>query len=48
MRFIVTSGHIGDITQAPALLEGQIGNAVLADSGYDSGALRETIAGMRA
>lgn len=45
LRFIVTSGQVGDITQAPALLEGQ---AVLADKAYDSHALRETIAGMQA
>jgi transposase len=45
LRFIVTAGQVGDITQAPALLEGQIGNAVLADKAYDSNALRETIAG---
>lgn len=48
LRFIVTAGQVGDITQAPALLEGQIGNAVLADKAYDSNALRETIADMGA
>ncbi len=48
LRFIVTSGYVGDITQAPALLEGQIGNAVLADEAHDSNALWETIAGMGA
>lgn len=48
LRFIVTAGQVGDITQAPALLEGQIGNAVLADKAYDSNALRETIAAMGA
>ncbi|CDZ68381.1 Transposase, IS4 family [Neorhizobium galegae bv. orientalis] len=48
LRFIVTAGQVGDITQAPALLEGQSGNAVLADKAYDSNALRETIAGMGA
>ena len=39
LRFIVTAGQVGDITQAPALLEGQIGSAVLADKAYDSNAL---------
>jgi transposase len=40
----VTAGQVGDITQAPALLEGQNGDAVLADKAYDSNALRERIA----
>lgn len=31
LRLIVTAGQVGDITQAPTLLEGQTGNAVLAD-----------------
>lgn len=31
LRFIVTAGQVGDITQAPALLEAQAGDAVLAD-----------------
>ena len=48
LRFIVTAGQVGDITQAPALLEGQSGDAVLADKAYDSNALRETIADMGA
>ena len=48
LRFIVTSGQVGDITQAPALLEGQIGNAVLADKAYDSNDLRDMIAAMGA
>src|ERR1700754_991411 len=47
LRFIVIAGQVGDITQAQALLEEQIGNAVLADKTYDSDALRETIADMR-
>jgi IS5 family transposase len=38
LRFIVTAGQVGDITQAPALLEGQTGDAVLADKAYDSNA----------
>ena len=48
IRFIVTAGQVGDVTQAAALLEGQSGAAVLADKAYDSNALRETIATMKA
>jgi transposase len=48
LRFIVTPGQAGDITQAPVLLEGQVGDAVLADKAYDSNALRTLIAGMGA
>ena len=48
LRFIVTAGQVGDITQAPALLDGQAGKAVLGDKAYDSNALRETIADMGA
>lgn len=48
LRLIVTAGQVGDITQAPALLDGQSGNAVLADKAYDSNALRAIIAGMGA
>ena len=44
LRFIVTAGQAGDITQAPALLDGQTGDAVLADKAYDSNALRAIIA----
>ena len=44
LRFIVTAGQVGDITQAPALLDGQSGDAVLADKAYDSNALRAIIA----
>ncbi len=48
LRFIITAGQTGDITQAPALLDGQTGDAVLADKAYDSNALRTIIAGMGA
>jgi transposase len=48
LRFIVTAGQVGDITQALALLEGQSGDAVLADKAYDSNALRQTISSMGA
>ncbi|MDK1494672.1 transposase [Sinorhizobium sp. 7-81] len=44
LRFIVTAGQVGDITQAPALIDGQEGQAVPADKAYDSNALRATIA----
>ena len=44
LRLIVTAGQVGDVTQAPALLEGQAGGAVLADKAYDSNALRAIIA----
>ena len=44
LKFIVTAGQVGDVTQAPALLEGQAGGAVLADKAYDSNALRALIA----
>ncbi len=48
LRFTVTAGQAADITQAPALLEGQAGYAVLGDKAYDSNALRALIAGMGA
>ena len=48
LRFILTPGQTGDITQAPALLQGQNGDAVLADKAYDSNALRAIIADMGA
>ncbi len=48
LRLIVTAGQRGDVTQAPALLEGQVGDAVLADKAYDSNALRTIIADMGA
>jgi transposase len=48
LRFIITAGQTGDITQAPALLHGQTGDAVLADKAYDSNALRAIIAGIGA
>jgi transposase len=48
LRLIITPGQTGDITQAPALLKGQAGDAVLADKAYDSNAFREVIAAMGA
>jgi len=48
LRLIITAGQVGDITQAPALLDGQTGHAVLADKAYDSNTLRAAIASMGA
>ncbi|WPO38968.1 IS5 family transposase [Tardiphaga sp. 42S5] len=48
LRFIITAGQAGDVTQAPALLHDQAGEAVLADKAYDSNALRAIIADMGA
>lgn len=48
IRFIITAGQVGDITQASALLEDQTGDAVLADKAYDSNALRSLIASIGA
>lgn len=48
VRFIVTAGQIGDVTTAPALLDGLSADAVLADKAYDSNALREIIAAIGA
>lgn len=48
LRFIVTPGQTGDVTQATALLHGQDGNAVLAGKAYDSKALRTIITDMGA
>jgi transposase len=45
---MVTAGQAGDITQAPALLEGQAGNDVLADKAYDGNALRVLVDDMGA
>ena len=43
LRFILTPGQAGDVTQAAALLEGWQAGHVIADTAYDSRALRETI-----
>jgi transposase len=48
LRFVITAGQTGDITQAPVLLEGQTGDALLADKAYDSNALRALIDGIGA
>jgi transposase len=46
IRVILTAGQTGDITTAPALLDGLC--AVLADKAYDSNALRAAVAAMGA
>lgn len=48
LRFRITAGQVHDITAAPALLEWQDADAVLAHKAYDSNDLRETIAKMEA
>jgi transposase len=48
LRFRITPGQSADITAAPALLEGQVASAVLADKAYDSNHLREQITAMKA
>jgi transposase len=48
LRVILTPGQRGDVTQAPALLDGLPARRVLADKAYDSNALRQSIAAMGA
>lgn len=48
LRFILTPGQAADITQAEALLDGEVGDHVIADKAYDSTALRRTITGLGA
>jgi transposase len=48
LRFILTPGQTGDVTQAAALLEGQSADHVIADMAYDSRILREAIAAIGA
>ena len=43
LRFILTPGQVNDITQADALIADLPVGHVLADKGYDSKALRDTI-----
>ena len=43
LRFILTPGQVNDITQAEELIAELPTGHVLADKGYDSKALRETI-----
>ncbi len=44
MRFILTAGQVGDITQAETLIEDLPGEHLLADKAYDGDRLRTTIA----
>ncbi len=50
MRFILTGGQVGDVTQAEDLVEGLTGEHLLADKAYDSDGFRDHIdeAGMEA
>ena len=48
LRFHITAGQKSDIKSAPVLLEGQAGDAVLADKAYDSNELRAKIQAMNA
>lgn len=43
LRFILTPGQVNDITQAEELIAELPADHILADKGYDSKALRETI-----
>ena len=43
LRFILTPGQAGDVTHAPALLQGHRADYVIADTAYDSQALRQII-----
>lgn len=43
VRFIITAGQVGDVTAAPALVEGFACGAVLADKAYDSNAFRRRV-----
>ena len=43
LRFILTPGQVNDITQAEQLITELPADYILADKGYDSKALRETI-----
>ena len=48
LRFLLTPGQVHDIVAAPTLLEGRKAKAVIADTAYDSNALRDTISAMGA
>ncbi len=43
LRFLLTPGQRGDITQGPALIKGMYNASVLADKGYDCDSFREQI-----
>lgn len=44
LRVILSAGQVADITQAAALIQDQPAEFIVADKGYDSDALVETIA----
>ena len=44
LRFLLTGGQVHDSRAATALLDGIVGDAVIADKAYDSNAIREYIA----
>jgi transposase len=48
VRFILTAGQKGDAPQAAALIEGLHAEVVMADTAYDSDALRQAIADKKA
>ena len=48
VRFTLTAGQKGDAPQAAALIEGLPAEVVMADTAYDSDALRQAIADMDA
>lgn len=48
LKVILTPGQRGDVTQAPELLQGRSARHVLADTAYDSNALRQMIDDMGA
>lgn len=48
LRFILTPGQTGDVTQAPTLIEGLRADHVLADTAYDSCAFRDAVAAIGA
>jgi transposase len=48
VRFVLTPGQAGDAPQAAALLDGQVAEAVIADTAYDADHIRQTVAAMRA
>lgn len=48
VRFVLTPGQAGDAPQAAALLDGQVAEAVIADTAYDADHIRQTVAEMSA
>ena len=48
VRFVVTAGQAGDAPQAKTLIDGLSADAVIADTAYDSDAIRADIAAKNA